>query len=31
MDTSFANPYVEGINTSATVLKYEDTGGHEKH
>jgi hypothetical protein len=27
MDTSFANPYVEGINTSATVLKYEDTGG----
>jgi hypothetical protein len=27
MDTSFANPYIEGINTSATVLKYEDTGG----
>ena len=27
MDISFANPYVEGINTSATVLKYEDTGG----
>jgi beta-glucanase (GH16 family) len=27
LDTSFANPYVEGINTSATVLKYEDTGG----
>jgi hypothetical protein len=27
MDVNFANPHVEGINTSATVLKYEDTGG----
>ena len=27
MDTNFANPHAEGINTSATVLKYEDTGG----
>ncbi|MEO0898879.1 MAG: family 16 glycosylhydrolase [Bacteroidota bacterium] len=27
MDDSFANPFVEGINTSATVLKYTDTGG----
>lgn len=27
MDTSFANPYQESINTSATVLRYHDTGG----
>jgi beta-glucanase (GH16 family) len=27
MDINFANPYAEGINNSATVLKYEDTGG----
>ena len=27
MDTSFANPYKESINTSNTVLKYEDIGG----
>lgn len=24
---SFANPYVQGINTSSKVLKYQDTGG----
>lgn len=27
IDTEFQNPFVEGINTSNTVLKYEDTGG----
>ncbi len=27
MDASFANPYQQGINTSAKVLKYQDTGG----
>ena len=27
MDVNFANPHVEGINISPTVLKYEDTGG----
>jgi hypothetical protein len=27
MDVNFANPYIEGINTSSTVLKYEDMGG----
>jgi hypothetical protein len=27
IDTAFSNPYPEGINTSNTVLKYEDTGG----
>ncbi|MEE3145488.1 MAG: family 16 glycosylhydrolase [Bacteroidota bacterium] len=27
MDISFANPNIQGINTSATVLKYEDVGG----
>jgi|GEM_PF-462244 len=27
IDTSFSNPYAQGINTSSTVLKYEDTGG----
>lgn len=26
-DTSFSNPYPQGINTSATVLKYDDIGG----
>jgi hypothetical protein len=26
MDTSFANPFVDGVNGSATVLKYNDTG-----
>lgn len=27
MDNAFANPFVEGINLSATVLKYTDSGG----
>ncbi|TLX70325.1 glycosyl hydrolase family protein [Labilibacter sediminis] len=27
MDVSFTNPYQTGINTSSTVLKYEDNGG----
>ncbi len=27
MDISFANPNIQGINTSATVMKYEDVGG----
>ncbi|TVQ13855.1 MAG: glycosyl hydrolase family protein [Bacteroidetes bacterium] len=27
MDISFANPFVDSINPSATVLKYHDTGG----
>ena len=27
LDSSYANPYVEGINTSSTVLKYDDIGG----
>jgi spore coat protein CotH len=27
IDTEFSNPYIEEINTSSTVLKYEDTGG----
>lgn len=27
LDTGFANPYQQGINASATVLKYSDTGG----
>lgn len=27
MDTAFANPYKETMNTSNTVLKYDDTGG----
>ena len=27
MDISYANPNIQGINTSATVLKYEDVGG----
>jgi beta-glucanase (GH16 family) len=27
IDASFSNPHQTGINTSATVLKYEDTGG----
>lgn len=27
IDTEFANPYPEDINTSNTVLKYDDTGG----
>ena len=27
LDTSFANVFQQGINTSATVLKYSDTGG----
>tara|TARA_R110002050_G_scaffold281600_1_gene429094 strand:+ start:16502 stop:18649 length:2148 start_codon:yes stop_codon:yes gene_type:complete len=27
MDNAFANPYQEGINTSSTVLQYNDTGG----
>ncbi len=27
MDTSFSNPFQQGINTSATVLEYNDTGG----
>lgn len=27
MDNAYANPYVEGINTSSTVLEYNDTGG----
>ena len=27
MDNQFANPYPSGINSSATVLKYADTGG----
>jgi hypothetical protein len=27
IDTAFSNPYSEEINTSSTVLKYEDTGG----
>ena len=27
MDNNFSNPYQTGINTSATVLEYDDTGG----
>ena len=27
MDNEFSNPYSEGINTSSTVLEYNDTGG----
>ena len=27
LDSSYANPYIEGINTSSTVLKYDDIGG----
>jgi beta-glucanase (GH16 family) len=27
LDQAFANPFVQGINASATVLKYTDTGG----
>ena len=27
INTSFANPYIQGINTSATVLQYHDQGG----
>jgi len=27
INTSFANPFPQGINTSATVLRYEDVGG----
>jgi len=27
MDNAFANPFQEGINTSATVLQYQDEGG----
>lgn len=27
MNTSFANPFVQGINTSARVMEYHDTGG----
>lgn len=27
MNTNYSNPYQEGINNSATVLRYEDTGG----
>jgi beta-glucanase (GH16 family) len=27
MDIAFANPFVDSFNASATVLKYEDTGG----
>ncbi len=27
MDNNFANPFLTGINTSATVLEYNDTGG----
>ena len=27
MNLSFSNPYVQGINTSSTVLRYEDYGG----
>lgn len=27
MNTEFANPFVQGINTSATVLRYQDVGG----
>lgn len=27
LNSSFANPYVEGINTSSKVLKYDDIGG----
>lgn len=27
IDTNFSNPFVQGENTSATVLKYEDNGG----
>lgn len=27
MDNAYANPFQQGINTSATVLKYDDTGG----
>ena len=27
IDTEFSNPYIEEINTSNTVLKYEDAGG----
>tara|TARA_B100000809_G_scaffold251920_1_gene285997 strand:- start:15719 stop:18316 length:2598 start_codon:yes stop_codon:yes gene_type:complete len=28
INTEYSNPYPKGINTSNTVLKYEDTGGH---
>ena len=27
VDSSFANPYAQGINTSSRVLKYSDVGG----
>lgn len=27
MDVNFSNPYQQGLNTSATVLRYDDTGG----
>jgi len=27
LDSSYTNPYAEGINTSSTVLKYDDIGG----
>lgn len=27
INTAFANPHIEGINSSATVLRYDDTGG----
>ena len=27
LNSSFANPYAEGINTSSKVLKYDDIGG----
>lgn len=27
LHTSFANPFIQGINTSTKVLKYQDTGG----
>ena len=27
IDTNFPNPFPQGLNTSATVLRYEDTGG----
>ena len=27
LDSSYANPYVQGLNTSSKVLKYNDIGG----
>lgn len=27
LNSSYANPYIEGINTSSKVLKYDDIGG----